>query len=246
MADWHEDYSFWEVIDLIHDLQNKEGTKEEVDHIIGLLELEPGAHTLDLCCGVGRHSLELARRGFVVTGVDRTSQFLERANRQAEDEGLSVEFVHEDMRQFCRPDSFDAAINFFTSFGFFSNEENLRVLQNLHESLKPGGRLVMEMVGKEILARTFQERDWFRSKDGETVLLEERKIRDGGRWVDVKWHLIKGSERREGSWSLRLYSGEELEASLRRMGFNSVKLYGTVEGAPYDVNAKRLVAVAQK
>ncbi|MDA2933941.1 class I SAM-dependent methyltransferase [Acidobacteria bacterium AH-259-D05] len=246
MTDWHEDEEFWEVIDLIHDLQYKEGTQEEVGYLIGFLGIDSGAHVLDLCCGVGRHSLEFARRGFTVTGVDRTSQFLKRANQQAKDEGLSVEFVHEDMRQFCRPDSFDAAINFFTSCGFFNDEENLRVLQNLHESLKPGGRLVMEMVGKEILARTFQERDWFRSKDGKTILLEEREIRDGWKWVDIQWHLIKGSERRERSWSLRVYSAGELEASLRKVGFNVVKLYGTVEGDPYDVKAKRLIAVAQK
>src|SRR5204863_7756432 len=133
----------------------------EVDQLTKLLDLDSPAKVLDLCCGLGRHSLELARRGFDVTGVDRTGVYLRRAQKQADSEGLKIEFVQEDMRQFCRPEAFDLTLNLFTSFGYFeSPAEDRRVLVNVHKSLQPGGRLVMDMMGKEIIARVFRERDW--------------------------------------------------------------------------------------
>ena len=84
-------------------------------NIVSLLKIDPGASILDLCCGPGRHSLELSRRGFSLTGVDRTKSYLEKARKQAETEGLKVEFIQEDMRSFCKSNTFDVVINLFTS-----------------------------------------------------------------------------------------------------------------------------------
>src|SRR5206468_5375646 len=115
------------------------------------------ASVLDLCCGPGRHSLEFARHGFQVTGVDRTARYLDAARAAATGEGLTVEFVQGDMPHFQRPAAFDVALNLFTSFGYFEDEaEDLCVLRHLHTSLKPGGQVLLEMAGKEPLARDFQ------------------------------------------------------------------------------------------
>jgi 2-polyprenyl-3-methyl-5-hydroxy-6-metoxy-1,4-benzoquinol methylase len=161
MAEWFEDDRFWETMaPHMFGPQRIEGTPTEVDQVLDLLEVESGAHILDLACGPGRHTLELARRGFRVTGVDRTAAYLERAREQAAEEELEIEFVQADMREFRRPDAFDAAVNLFTSFGFFEHAaDDLQVVRNLYDSLKPGGRLLMEMSGKEVLARMFRERD---------------------------------------------------------------------------------------
>jgi SAM-dependent methyltransferase len=220
-------------------------TPAEVDSILKLLSPVPRGTILDLCCGPGRHSLELTRRGFSVVGVDRTSAYVNEAKKRAKVERLKVEFVKQDMRRFCRPHAFDAAINLFTAFGYFRNpKEDQRVLLNVHRSLKPGGKLLMDLVGKEILARKFQERDWHEEQG--VMFLEERKLSQGWSWIDSRWILLKGTRRKEFVVSLRLFSAKELCDLLRVCGFEKVQVYGDLAGAAYDHNAKRLVVVARK
>ena len=150
------------------------------------------------------------------------------------------------MRAFYRPDSFDAAVNMFTSFGYFQDPgDDRRVVDNLCASLKSGGRLAMELPGKEVLARIFQQRDWCEVKDG-TLLLEERKVLDGWEWIETRWVSIDGPERKEFTTRVRLYSGTELAALLRQAGFASVALYGGLDSSSYDQTASRLVVTARK
>jgi SAM-dependent methyltransferase len=218
----------------------------EVGELLALTGLAPGAAVLDLACGPGRHALELARRGFRVTGVDRTAEFLEDARRKAHEQGLAVEWIHADMRQFHRPDAFDAVINLFTAFGYFENPADDRtVAHNMFHSLRSGGILVMDLMGKEILARIFRERDWHELPDG-SIMLEERKLRSGWDWIENRWILLKSTERSEFRVSHRLYSAAELSRLLTDCGFASVKALGDLTGSPYDHTAKRLVLVARK
>jgi SAM-dependent methyltransferase len=212
---------------------------------VELTSLQEGESVLDLCCGPGRHSLELARRGFVVTGVDKTPRYLERAKAAAHQEGLSVEFVQEDMRRFCRPDAFDVAINFYTSFGYFEDKaEDGQVLKNLFASLKPGGRLLMELMGREVLAMIFRERDWL-ERDG-VFLLEERNVEDNWTWIKNRWIVFKNGKKKEFALNLRLYSAVELAALLESVGFEEVRSFGDVSGSAYDHSAKRLVLASRK
>jgi SAM-dependent methyltransferase len=243
---WHSDDQFWKTYGPWMFTEKRwANTPAEVDSILKLLSPAPRGVILDLCCGPGRHSLELARRGFSVVGVDRTSAYVNEAKKRAKVQRLRVEFVKQDMRRFCRPQAFDAAVNMFTSFGYFRNpKEDQRVLLNLHRSLKPRGKLLMDLFGKEILAKKFQERDW-REEQG-VMFLEERKLSQGWSWIDSRWILLKGAKRKEFVVSLRLYSAKELSDLLRVCGFEKVQVYGDLAGAAYDHNAKRLVIVAQK
>jgi SAM-dependent methyltransferase len=248
-AHWCDDESFWQAIEpiLFSDVRCGELAAQEVEAVVGLLGIEPGATVLDLCCGVGRHSLELAQRGFAVTGVDRTVAYLDKARRHAEERGLSVEYVRSDMGAFCRPESFDGAINLFTSFGFFeTDDEELRVLTNVHRSLRPGARFVIDIMGKEVLCRRFYPRTWQSNAAGTVFLLEERKVSNGWASVENRWTVFDETGRREFRFPLRVYSGRELETLLRKAGFREVTLYGNLKGAPYDHEAERLVAVARK
>jgi len=143
MSAWFEDDTLWESLEsfLFSQLRSSETTVREAEQILTLLHPPQRASVLDLCCGPGRHSLEFARHGFQVTGVDRTARYLDTARAAATREGLTVEFVQGDMRHFQRPDAFDVALNLFTSFGYFEDEEdNLQVLRNLHESLAGCGK----------------------------------------------------------------------------------------------------------
>ncbi len=243
---WYEDDHFWKACEPIMFGENRWAQAAvQVDQLSKLLSLQTPASVLDLCCGLGRHSLELARRGHRVTGVDRTGVYLRRAQKQAVDEGLNVEFVQADMREFCRPGAFDLTLNLFTSFGYFENPaEDRRVIINVHKSLKKGGQLVMDMAGKEIVARVFRERDWH-EEDG-VICLEQRSISKDWSWMDNRWILLRGDKRDEFRISHRLYSAAELTALLRDCGFQEVYTHGNLAGAPYDHQAERLVVVAHK
>ena len=245
MTVWHEEDAFWETMPLFGAKQ-WEAASDEVEAIVYLLEIEPPGEILDLCCGVGRHSLEFARRGYRVTGVDRTASYLQVARDKAVDEGLQLDLVEEDMRSFVRTGSFDAAINLYTSFGYFEDpEEDRKVVENLFCSLKPGGRLVMEMMGKEILARVFLPRDWQELPDG-SLFLQERHVACDWTWMENRWILVRDGERIEHTIGHRIYDAAGLRALLLGAGFESVSIYGSLAGARYDTSAQRLVAVARK
>jgi SAM-dependent methyltransferase len=246
MTKWHQDDNFWETTAPIMFFRGRlDSTSAEVDGVLELLELKSKADILDLCCGIGRHSLELSRRGFSVTGVDRTEAYLRQAREQARNENLTVDFIQEDMREFCRPYAFDAALSLFTSFGYFEDQtENLKVLENIHRSLRENGRLLIDIMGKEILARRFQERDW-EERDG-VIILQERRISKDWTRVENRWTLIRGDQKYEFDISHWIYSASELTALLKEAGFSSVQVYGDWQGSSYDHQAKRLIIAVVK
>jgi len=247
MPDWYDNEAFWEDTEsVIFNKERRQKAAEEVEHALALVQLRPGAAVLDLGCGVGRHSLELARKGYRVTGVDRTAMYLAKAKAAAAGQALNVEWVHADMRDFVRKGAFDAAINLLTSFGYFTDlADDRRVLDNVFAGLKPGGHLVIDLMGREVLARIFRQYDWHEEPDG-TLLLEERTLKEDWTWLDMRWIIIRGGERRDHRFRLRLYSGAELKALLADAGFAKINLYGSLSGTPYDHQAERLVVVAQK
>lgn len=243
---WHQNDDFWHALaPIFFSPARWEGTPAEIDHVLALLDVAPGGTILDLCCGPGRHSLELSRRGFRLTGIDRTKAYLEDAKSRAAREGLSVEFLQADMREFQRPEAFDAVINLFTSFGYFADPaDDLTVLRNIHTSLKPGGKLVIEMMGKEVLARIYRERVWSESEG--IIVLEEHKLEDNWSTMTNRWIVLDGNKRTEFNFSHRLYSAKELELLLLQAGFSHTEFHGSLAGIPYDHNATRLVATATK
>lgn len=244
--EWFEDDRFWAGIEgLIFDKQRKEEAGADAENVVRLLALEPGAAVLDLCCGPGRHSVALAKLGFRVTGVDRTAQYLAKAKTFAAEQGVEVEWIHADMREFQRKAAFDGAVNLYTSFGYFEDPaEDLKVLANLRASLRPGARLVMDMAGKEIIARIFTPRDWQESDEGALVLMD-RSMTPGWKRMKMRWISIRGSERSEFCFDHRMFSAAELERLLLDAGFRDVDIHGALDGRPYDQSAQRLVAVAR-
>ncbi len=243
---WYEQDGFWETFaPALFGSDRILSARQEVEQIMSLLKLQPGVSICDLCCGVGRHSLELGRLGYCVTGVDRTALYIEKANKKAGEQGLNIRFVQEDMRSFCEPNAFDAVINVFTSFGYFEEAaDDKRVLENVYKSLKDDGKFLIDIMGKEVLARIFQEKRW-REEDG-VIILEEAKLSEDWGSVDSRWIIIRDGRRDECRLSLRLYSAAELCELLKSCGFGRAEVFGDLSGSPYDQTAKRLVVVAHK
>lgn len=247
MADWYDNDAFWEETGpALFTEERWQAAVPEVQQILELVKVPPGATVLDMGCGVGRHAIEFARHGYRVTGVDRTAKYLREAKNKAGEQGLDVEWVEADMRRFRRDGAFDLAVSMLTSFGYFPNAaDDRRVAENLFASLQPGGVFVMDLMGKEVLARQFRRQDWQEQPDG-TMLLEQRSVKDGWGTLEMRWIVIRGEDIRQHRFELRLYSAAELQALLEGIGFVDVTAYGSVKGTPYDDNAERLVLAAWK
>jgi len=244
--EWFEDECLWrELYPYVFPLERLAAAQDQVVQIVALSGVTGGA-VLDLCCGPGRHAVEFARHGFRVTGVDRSGFLLERARERADAAPVLVEWVRDDMREFQRPATFDLACNLFTSFGYFQREEdNLRVLRNVRESLREGGTLVMDMVGKERMLRQGMEARSTSFADG-AVLLQQPHVGEDWERMDSEWTLVKDGQSRSYRFEHYLYSGQGLQDRLESCGFSHVRLYGDLSGSPYGPDAMRLVAVAQK
>ncbi len=247
MSEWHDDDAFWlDIAPVVFTPERLNQAAADVEQLLALVKPPPGGSVLDLGCGVGRHSLELARRGYHVTGLDRTAEYLRRAGQAAAEQHAEIEWVQADMRKFRRDGAFDVVACLLTSFGYFENPtDDRRVLDNVFASLKPGGSLVIDLMGKEVLARIYRERDWQEHCDG-VLLLEHRRVKDAWRRLEMRWIVLRGNQRREHRFSLRLYSADELQTLLHEVGFGRVDAYGSLAGTPYDHEAQRLALVARR
>lgn len=244
--EWFESEDFWrDFYPCMFSAERFAAAKEEVERIITLTQ-RSGGNLLDLCCGPGRHTVEFAQRGFHVTGVDRSPYLLDRAREHASAVGASVEWVKEDMRHFVRPAAFDLACNLFTSFGYFDDEQDdIRVLKNIHQSLKDNGVLVIDTISKEKVARNWLNTICTELADG-SLLVQRVQVLDGWFRMRAEWILVKGDHARRFSFEHNIYSGRELKDRLLIAGFKEVQLFGDFQGSPYNLDATRLVAVARK
>lgn len=218
----------------------------EVSRLLKLLGNPPEkSKLLDLCCGIGRHSLEFARNGFEVTGVDITKSYIEKAAAHAAREQLDIEFVHSDMRDFQRPGYFDVVANLCTSFGYFDDiRDDLRVLENIYQSLRPGGKFMIEILGKEVVAASFQPEVRLEF-DGYKVLSKSRILENWNRLECIRT-ITKDNVERDVIAYHRLYSATELQGYLQSAGFRNIKVYGNFAGAPYDNQAKSMIMVGER
>jgi SAM-dependent methyltransferase len=248
MTEWFEDESLWtDLYPFTFSDERLRLGEAEVAKILALVGLPApaGKAALDLCCGPGRHAVPLAQRGVRVTGVDRTRFHLDRARERARLAGVDVELVEADMREFRRPAAYDLALSLFTSFGYFdSRDDDLRVLRNVRASLRAQGVFVVDVMGKEWLARHFQPTRSRSLADG-TLLIDRNTVVDDWTRVDSQGILIREGRTRTFRLRLSVYSGLELRDRLLQAGFATVALYGDLDGAPYGLDAARLVAVAR-
>ena len=246
MPEWFEDQTFWnKLYPFLFTDRKLEAAEVEVLSVLELSGLEQG-DVLDLACGPGRHSVTLAKQGFRVTGVDLSPFLLRKARERALAQNVDVEWVREDMRRFVRPESFDLAMSLFTSLGYFeSSDDDLDVLRNIHRSLRRGGALLIELAGREPLARGFQPTTSKELADGR-LLVERHEV--VGDWTRLRneWIVIEDGTATTFRFDIRFYSGQELKALLLKAGFSDVRLYGGYDGRQYGLDAERLVAVARK
>ena len=219
-------------------------TEADVDAIWRLLKLEPDMAVLDLACGHGRIANRLAERGARVTGLDATALFLDRARRDAASRGVDVDYIEGDMRLLPWTDErFDRVVSWFTSFGYFDDTDNRRVLQEAHRVLRPVGRLLIENNNLVELLPRWQPAI-VTERDGHIAIDRSSFDPTTGR-ATTERVIIRYGRTRRFVFSVRMFVAAELRDWLLDAGFTSV-YHVDPNGDSLTVQSRRMISIAYR
>ncbi len=224
-----------------------ERTAAETRFIAESLALPAAGEVLDLACGFGRHAIGMAALGYRVTGVDFNPRYLDIATADAAAAGVAMTWRTADMRSLGYERTFDGVYSFFTSFGYFEDDDNERVLAQVARALKPGGRFLLDVAHRDWLLTHPQQRTWTQRDDG-ALLMEETQLELVTSRVQSRQLLIQpeGGTQVTKEFSLRAYTCAELSALLRRHGFNVREVWGSAEREPYSRDSRRLILLSER
>lgn len=224
-----------------------EQTLREVDFIENSLSAEKGARVLDVGCGYGRHAIELVQRGLAVTGLDLSLPLLIRAADEAQKRALSVNFVHSDMRGLAFDREFDSAYCLLTSFGYFDEETNAKVAEGMARALKPGGRLLLDVVNRDYIVSDLPARIWWEG-DGCVVLEEVEFNFNTSRILTHRSVVFEDGRQLDQEISVRAYSLHELGKLLRQAGFRVLEVSGSIytPGRFFGASSRNLIILAER
>jgi len=223
---------------------SEEKTEKEVDFIYEVLNLHKGARVLDLFCGTGRHSIELAKRGCKPVGIDYNPEYLKLAREQAKEKGVSIEFIQGDVRYVDFGEGYDGAIIMFNSFGYFSNKEDRMLLEKVYNALKERGRFLIEIISRDWLLKNFVERK-ATEIDG-IKIVEEREfdILTSRNNFAIKRYEKEGVVLKKGSW--RFYSAHEIKNILEAISFKFIACYDNLNKEPLTKDTRLMRLVFEK
>lgn len=243
MTEWYEK-SFGQDYLLVYKHRDLQGAYEEVRRMMEWLELPEGADVLDLCCGMGRHSMALHGFGFQVTGIDLSEVLLAEA-KKLDREG-KVRWIRGDMRSVPLTDRFDAVVNLFTSFGYFAEpSDNERVLKEIQRLLKPDGRFIIDYLNPSYVAAHLVPHSV--RTEGEITIDERRRIEDGF----VRKTIVLQDEKNRGERvyeeQVKLLDRATFLQMLNRAGLVVDAVYGGYDASPYEpADSKRMIFVGRR
>jgi len=244
-SEWWSTFFHGLPVEMWQRIESPEQTKTEADYIARRLDPKPGAALLDVPCGAGRHALDLASRGFHVTGVDISPEFLAAARRRAAERGVAASFEEREMRDLPWREAFDGAYCFGNSFPYLDDGGNPEFIRRVHAALKPGSRFVLETgYVLESLLPNLEKRAWYPVGLG-YWLAERRHDAARGR-IEVKYTLIDGARIETKHSSVRTYALREIVRLFEEADFEVLSREGGLDGAPYETGAACLYVVARK
>jgi cyclopropane fatty-acyl-phospholipid synthase-like methyltransferase len=221
-------------------------TEVEVDFIIEMANIQEGGRVLDLMCGWGRHSIELAKRSVDVTAVDLLREYIEEIDLQASIHSASINTVLSSVLDLRLEQQYSAAICMGNSFNFFDREDALSILRNVSHHLKPKGILVLNSWSiAEIAIRYFKEKDWYWAGDYKCVI--ENKYFTNPSRIQSEQTIIAADGSSEVLQAVDyIYSLDDLEALFKQVGLRTRALYSTPRKKRWSFGDVRIYIVAEK
>jgi len=245
---WYVDFFRNDYLNVYGHMFTEERAEKESAFVVNALGLKAGASVLDLCCGQGRHSVQLAKGGLKVIGLDLNPDYVELTQQAAEASKLQVETVTADMREIPFANQFDAIVNMYSSFGYLESEaEDLKVLESAANALKPRGQLLLDMLNREWAIDNYIQNDWHTGADG-TLYVERRDLDLATSRMHVHFIVVdpKGGRRESIGHIIRLYTLTEMTRLLERVGIRVTKVFGGFEGEEYGIGTRRMIVIATK
>jgi ubiquinone/menaquinone biosynthesis C-methylase UbiE len=255
-TNWYEDFFHGVSLDLWRKAISPKQTKAEADFLVNAIQCEPGSHLLDVPCGNGRLSLELARRGYRVTGVDISEEFIEEARSAVAsvnppahaggtDLSAQLEFLLADMRRVEGEEIYDGAFCFGNSFGFLAYADMERFLNGTFRALKPGARFIIETgMAAESAIPKFEEHASHQIEDILLTINEQYLAEES--CIDSEYIFEregKSESRKAKHW---IYTAAEIRRMLGRVGFAVLNLYGSLKSEPFVLGSDELYVVARR
>lgn len=243
---WFDDFFSDDYLRTVRAPTPKEVARE-CDAILAMLKLDPGAIILDVGCGLGMHAVELTLRGYIVIGLDLSLPMLSRAADEAQDRGIKINFLHADMREMVFEGGFDAVLCWGTTFGYFDDEGNRSVIERFYSALKPGGRLLIDVVNRDHVIQSQPNLVWFEG-DG-CICMEETDFNYYASRLNVKRNVILDNGRQhDRHYSIRLYALHELGQLLQVQGFRVVEVTGryATPGVFFGAQSPRMIVLAER
>ena len=258
-SNWYEDFFQGVPLDLWRQAITAQQTTAEADFLVKALRLDPGSHLLDVPCGNGRLAFELAKRGYRVTGVDISEEFIEEARlsgiRLCKDQPPAtaggsdsvghVDFVLGDMRGIEGEAIYDSAFCFGNSFGFLEYADMEKFLAGVARALKPGTRFIIEtgMAAESVLPK-FEEETVDQIADI-TVTTREQYLAEES-CIDSEYIFERNGQTESRKAKHWIYTVAEIRRMLERAGFVVLHFYGSLKSEPYKLGSWELFVIAQR
>ncbi|MDO8431250.1 MAG: class I SAM-dependent methyltransferase [Candidatus Binatus sp.] len=245
---WYVDFFRNDYLSVYDHQFTAERAEKEVAFAEKALQLSPGSQLLDLCCGQGRHSVLLAKHGFLVTALDLNSSYLELAQKAALAANVKLTTITGDMRRIPFHNYFDAVVNMYSSFGYLESEaEDRKVLESIASSLKPKGRLLLDMLNREWAVSNYIQHDWHSGADN-TLYVERRELDLASSSMHVSFTIVDpdGTRRESVGHHIRLYTLTEISRLLSGVNLHVNGVFGGFDGEPYAIGTRRMIILAEK
>ena len=242
---WYETFFQGIVLDMWRKARPPEQTRLEADFLARTLRLPPGGRVLDVPCGDGRHALELAPRGFAVTGVDLSKEQIEAARKNAAAARLDAEWRQADMRDLPWQSRFDGAYCFGNSFGYIEPAGLDEFVRAVSRALKPGARFVLDsgMTAESILPN-LREREWMQIED--ILFLEKNRYHAAEGCLETTYTFVRGGEIQTRTGLHWVYTLREIRSLLANAGLIPGDQFGSLDGAPFRAGSPYVILVAVK
>ncbi len=238
-SNWQNDFFRGVALELWRRVMSPEQTRAEVDFLEVMFGAASGARLLDVPCGNGRHALEFASRGYAVTGVDSSAEFIAEVRSKSR----QVEWLLGDMCDLPWTDEFHGVYCFGNSFGYLDRDGARRFLGAVARALKPGGRFAIEtgMAAESILPGLVKNR-WYRA--GDIFMLSENQYDPGQGRLDIQYTFIRGGEVETRPSSSFTFTVAEICRMHQEAGLEPIELLASVAGEPYQLGSPRLILIS--
>ena len=243
-TDWTQGYFDDTYRRLFLDTVEPARTRYQVQQLLRLCTVLPGAAILDVGCGIGRHSIELAKLGFNVTGVDVNATYIAACRERAALLGLNAQFYAMDSRVMKLDMRADLVISLWSSFGYYGEIGDLQILQRISEHTRRGGRVVLDVENRDYIMKHFVPEEWHETD--QEIVFERRRFDAVDGSVSTRRIVLSGRERREYHRVLRMYTVSELAALLETAGLRPGRWCGDYDGSRFGPESKRMIAIAER